>query len=489
MKLTLTDVSDFRNQTVTANTLNSNNEAIETALENTLSRDGTSPNTMSADIDLNTNDLLNMGDIDASTGTIDTLDGTTATITTINTDSLWIDGVEVGVTVGADGAPGAAGQGVPVGGTAGQVLAKIDDTNYNTEWITSSALTDGDKGDIVVASSGASWTFETSVVTAAAKTVLDDATVGDMLTTLGGQPLDTELTALAGLTSAADKVPYFTGSGTAAVTDLTSAARSILDDTTVGAIRTTLGVGTADNPQFATIELGAASDTSLARVAAGRVSVEGVELQLQPTSNGLVTRTAAGTAVARTLTAPAAGITVTNGDGVSGNPTLVLANDLSALEGASGTNTIYYRSAADTWTAVTIGANVYFTGGTLKAYEVWGGAISDETTTITTGTGKLSFAIPYAFTVVGVYASLNTVSSSGTPTFDINEAGTTILSTKIVIDVSEKTGGSAGYQGTAAGAAVISDSSLAANAEITVDIDVAGTGAKGAKVFIIGYPT
>jgi len=30
-------------------------------------------------------------------------------------------------------------QGVPPGGTAGQVLAKIDDTNYNTEWTTSSS--------------------------------------------------------------------------------------------------------------------------------------------------------------------------------------------------------------------------------------------------------------------------------------------------------------------------------------------------------------
>lgn len=83
------------------------------------------------------------------------------------------------------------------------------------------------------------------------------------------------------------------------------------------------------------------------------------------TTTGLIVRTGAGTAATRTLTGPAAGITVANGDGVSGNPTLALANDLAALEALSGTSTIYYRSAADTWSAVTIGGNLGFSGGTL----------------------------------------------------------------------------------------------------------------------------
>jgi len=114
------------------------------------------------------------------------------------------------------------------------------------------------------------------------------------------------------------------------------------------------------------------------------------------------------------------------------------------------------------------------------AQEVIVVAISDETTAIATGTAVVTFRMPFAMTLTAVRASLSTASTSGTPTFDINEGGTTILSTKITIDANEKT------STTAATAPVISDTALADDAEMTIDVDVAGTGAKGAKVYLIG---
>ena len=109
-------------------------------------------------------------------------------------------------------------------------------------------------------------------------------------------------------------------------------------------------------------------------------------------------------------------------------------------------------------------------------------AASDETTALTTGTGKVTFRMPFAMTLTDVRASLTTAQASGSIfTVDINEGGTTILSTKLTIDNTEKT------STTAATPAVISDTALADDAEITIDIDQIGNGtATGLKITLIG---
>jgi hypothetical protein len=109
-------------------------------------------------------------------------------------------------------------------------------------------------------------------------------------------------------------------------------------------------------------------------------------------------------------------------------------------------------------------------------------ACSDEITALTTGTAKITFRTPCAMTLTEVRASLTTAQASGSIfTVDINEAGVSVLSTKLTIDNTELT------STTATTPAVISDSSLADDAQITIDIDQVGDGtAKGLKVTLIG---
>lgn len=109
-------------------------------------------------------------------------------------------------------------------------------------------------------------------------------------------------------------------------------------------------------------------------------------------------------------------------------------------------------------------------------------AVGDESTAITVGTAKITWRMPFAMTLDAIpRASLTTASSSGLPTVDIREAGTTILSTLISIDANELT------STTATTPAVLSDTALADDASMRIDVTVAGTNAAGLKVLLRGY--
>lgn len=177
----------------------------------------------------------------------------------------------------------------------------------------------------------------------------------------------------------------------------------------------TFGVGTSTAVTLGTIELGAASDTTIARSSAGQATLEGVAID-----------------------------TASN--------TLTLTNKTIA----SASNVL------DSCLAV---------------------AVTDDFSNLTAGTAKISFRMPYAMTLNMVRGSLVTAATGGTlVTVDVNEGGTTVLSTKLTFDASELT------TTTAATNMVISDSALADDALITIDIDAVGntTPGNGLKISLCG---
>lgn len=224
---------------------------------------------------------------------------------------------------------------------------------YDAELAALAGLTSAADKGIQFTGSGTAGTYD---LTAFAKTILDDANAAAVRSTIGTvigtdvQAYDADLAALAGLTSAADKGIQFTGSGTAGTYDLTTAGKALLDDADADAQLTTLGVSA-----FVKTLLDDANAAD-ARTTLG-IDASGVNQPLDATltalaaldgTAGVLVQTGSDAFARRTLTAPAAGITITNPAGTAGNPTLVLANDLAALEGLSGTGLVT-RTASETF--------------------------------------------------------------------------------------------------------------------------------------------
>lgn len=97
------------------------------------------------------------------------------------------------------------------------------------------------------------------------------------------------------------------------------------------------------------------------------------------------------------------------------------------------------------------------------------------------GASLAKWRVPVAATLLGVEMWMATGPTGSVATVDINEAGVSVLSTKLTIDANETT------SNTAAAAAVISDAALAAGAEMTIDFDGVGasTPGKGTVVRLI----
>ena len=134
--------------------------------------------------------------------------------------------------------------------------------------------------------------------------------------TSGVQGYDAGLDSLAALVASAGDMIYATAADTYTTTASTSFGRGVLNLADAAALRSYAGSVIGTDVQ--------AWDTGLDALAA-------------KSSTGIMVQTGANSYSSVTLTAPSEGFTITNADGVAGNPTFVLANDLAALEGLTTT--------------------------------------------------------------------------------------------------------------------------------------------------------
>lgn len=126
-KLILSPLSSLTNENSAISLINANSDKTEAALENTLSRDGTAPNQMGADLDMNSNDVLNVGDLLAQTATLNTLTSNVminAKDITVTGDII-VDGAKLIEITGPPGPQGAKGDKGDTGAT-GATGAKGD---------------------------------------------------------------------------------------------------------------------------------------------------------------------------------------------------------------------------------------------------------------------------------------------------------------------------------------------------------------------------
>lgn len=337
------------------------------------------------------------------------------------------------------------------------------------------ALTNGDKGDITVSGTQDVWTIDPNVVTfAKMQQVATDSLLGRDTAATGNVEnilLNTTLS--------------MDGSGNlqrAALTgDVTASAGS--NATTVAADAVALGVDTTGNYQ--------SGDTAGTGIAIVQTPAEGFSptISFNYADQGADPALNADECVF-SGDATVNGEIVCEGDTADAFETRIVVTDPTADRAFTIPNANSVAVVPGTCSTGMLFSSISASGVITCSFasESMCMALGDETTSITTGT-KITWTMPYAFTVTSVTFSLTMASSSGTPTLNILEdtdaeggsAAATIFSTKPTIDANER------RSSTAAVASVISDSSLAANSEMSAAIDVAGTGAKGAKLCLVGH--
>lgn len=298
------------------------------------------------------------------------------------------------------------------------------------------------------------------------------------------QPLDSDLTAIAGLTSAADKGIQFTGAGTAATYDLTTAGKALLDDANAAAQIATLGL----DADLATFALPASTTISTF----GASLIDDAAASNARTTLGLGTIATQDANNVSISGGSVAGITdLAIADGGTGQSTASAAfGALKQDATTSATGVSELATTAETDTGTDTGRVVTPDGlsGSVYGTKVVSIQVIDGATTLTTGDGKAYFRIPTALNGMDLIicsASVLAKSTSGTPTVQLARgrqsnattahAFTDMLTTKITIDANE-------FDSKDAATAAVIDTSnddVATGDLIRIDVDVAGTGTTG----------